>query len=253
MNTHMKAHFGEREINSILSKARIFNRQIGTLEVFTVNPFSCYIIELDNGVIYFTPADFQLDAEGSFTPELLEEISSRFQVNLNMSMLPFNAQSYRQRSRRVAGIVFSLIACSVLVLLFSWPEDIDPGQVPEPFRYTTVSIPEAKEAFRKKMAVREAANPLNFLISGGNWNAVSASKVIVEGKINSVATAVVFKNPTIRLTLHSKTGALIAKEKFTVPGLLRPDGQISFSHAVEDFYGKVENVVWEVLEVKIDK
>lgn len=119
----MEVHFGEREINSLLSKVRRFNRQIGAYETYRVNDFSCYTVRLDNGSIYFIPVDFYLDSEGSFTPEILEEISERFKESGEDAMRFQLYRSYLQRSRIVAGIVFGLAFILAFLLFYAWPDE----------------------------------------------------------------------------------------------------------------------------------
>ena len=74
----MQANYGANEINSLLSKVRIFNREIGTYEMFAITDSFDYAVKLSNGRINIKIEELQDDERDALTPERLTAIANRF-------------------------------------------------------------------------------------------------------------------------------------------------------------------------------
>jgi hypothetical protein len=74
----MQTNFGENEIKSILQKARIFNKNIGTYQLFAITDNFDYAVKLSNGKILIKIEEFQDDQRDALTPDRLTAIANRF-------------------------------------------------------------------------------------------------------------------------------------------------------------------------------
>lgn len=90
----MQANYSEKEIITLLQKVQIFNRSIGSYEMFAINNSFDYVIKLSNGTIYFKVSELKEDENGTISPETLDQISRRF--SNGSSGQQQNQQSYQQ-------------------------------------------------------------------------------------------------------------------------------------------------------------
>lgn len=74
----MKATFNEDDILSLLTKVKIFNHQIGTYQLFTINDSFNYVLKLTNGTIFFTIEELEANASETLNLEMLTAITRRF-------------------------------------------------------------------------------------------------------------------------------------------------------------------------------
>ncbi|ASS48353.1 MAG: hypothetical protein A3D31_08685 [Candidatus Fluviicola riflensis] len=74
----MQATFNESDIQSLLTKVKIFNHQIGTYELYTINDAFHYVVKLSNGTIFFTIEELQANAIETLNLEMLTAITRRF-------------------------------------------------------------------------------------------------------------------------------------------------------------------------------
>ncbi|MES2554525.1 MAG: hypothetical protein V4604_00160 [Bacteroidota bacterium] len=74
----MQATFNESDIQSLLTKVKIFNHQIGTYELYTINDTFHYILKLSNGTIFFTLEELEANARETLNLEMLTAITRRF-------------------------------------------------------------------------------------------------------------------------------------------------------------------------------
>src|SRR3989338_2285426 len=74
----MQATFNESDIQSLLTKVKIFNHQIGTYELYTINDAFHYVVKLSNGTIFFSIEELQANAIETLYLEMLTAITRRF-------------------------------------------------------------------------------------------------------------------------------------------------------------------------------
>ena len=74
----MKATLNEDDILSLLTKVKIFNHQIGTYQLFTINDSFNYVLKLTNGTIFFTIEELEANASETLNLEMLTAITRRF-------------------------------------------------------------------------------------------------------------------------------------------------------------------------------
>lgn len=74
----MQATFKESDIQSLLTKVKIFNHQIGSYERFTINDAFQYVVKLSNGTIFFTLEELDANATETLNLEMLTSITRRF-------------------------------------------------------------------------------------------------------------------------------------------------------------------------------
>lgn len=93
----MQANYSEKEIIALLQKVQIFNRSIGTYEMFAINNSFEYVVKLSNGTIYFKVSELQEDENGTILPETLDKISDRFSNGST------NQQQYHQSQQQATN------------------------------------------------------------------------------------------------------------------------------------------------------
>ncbi|ASS50175.1 MAG: hypothetical protein A3D31_11440 [Candidatus Fluviicola riflensis] len=92
----MQANYSEKEIISLLQKVQIFNRSIGSYEMFAINNSFDYVIKLSNGTIYFKVSELKDDENGTISPETLNQISQRFSNGSNQQQNQNSQQNQQQ-------------------------------------------------------------------------------------------------------------------------------------------------------------
>src|SRR3990167_8158333 len=97
----MQANYSEKEIISLLQKVQIFNRSIGSYEMFEINNSFDYVIKLSNGTIYFKVSELKDDENGTISPETLNQISQRFSNGSNQKQ----NQNINSQSRSSVNVV----------------------------------------------------------------------------------------------------------------------------------------------------
>lgn len=74
----MQATFNESDIQSLLTKVKIFNHQIGSYELYAINDAFQYVLKLSNGTIFFTLEELEANASETLNLEMLTAITRRF-------------------------------------------------------------------------------------------------------------------------------------------------------------------------------
>ncbi|MBK6834087.1 MAG: hypothetical protein IPG89_07355 [Bacteroidetes bacterium] len=72
----MQANYGTNEIQSLLQKVKIFNKEIGAFEIYAITENFDYAVKLNNGKILLKVEDLQDDERDALTPERLKLISN---------------------------------------------------------------------------------------------------------------------------------------------------------------------------------
>jgi hypothetical protein len=93
----MQANYSEKEIITLLQKVQIFNRSIGSHEMFAINSSFDYVVKLSNGTIYFKVSELKDDENGTISPETLNQISLRFSNGST------NQQQYHQSQQQAVN------------------------------------------------------------------------------------------------------------------------------------------------------
>jgi hypothetical protein len=120
----MEAKYSEKEIEALLQKVRIFNKDIGSYQMFAISENFDYVVKLSNGKILFKIEEIQMNESDELTPDLLNEMAKRF-ISSTENVKPHsdNTTNSKQNAstplkkkrkvniRRLIGIaVFTIIA-----------------------------------------------------------------------------------------------------------------------------------------------
>jgi len=109
---------------------------------------------------------------------------------------------------------------------------------------------ESYKLTRESLLKKEIKSPRNFLIIGGRDKRNILGQTVVKGTISNKATVAVFKDVSIKLSLYSKTRALLETDKETVFEVLQPGESKSFK--TKYFAPKgTDSVALEVLGAKV--
>lgn len=123
----MQATFNESDIQSLLTKVKIFNHQIGTYELYTINDAFQYVLKLSNGTIFFTLEELEANANEALNLEMLTAITRRFtpiitnneQINQPSNPTTENNGTKRSSNRPLLyTILLALIGLTIGVLAF---------------------------------------------------------------------------------------------------------------------------------------
>lgn len=128
----MQATFNESDIQSLLTKVKIFNHQIGTYELYTINDAFHYVVKLSNGTIFFTTEELEANASESLNLEMLTSITRRFtptsspdeSTKADSMILPANTVTENQNAKpssaknTLYAILLALIGLAIGVLAY---------------------------------------------------------------------------------------------------------------------------------------
>lgn len=241
----MQASYNEQNINALLQKLRIFNKAIGSYELFAINETFQYVVKLSNGRILLSLEDLQNDEKDSLTPERLAQIANSFKpttAKAEPTYIEPHEPTVVKRSNRnmylIAGIFLALVIISVIIYMSQNNTSFD-----------DYSISPAATYQDKVMSVEdiERSDPSNFLTAQASYNQnFLGNKIKVNGSIINKATVASYKDAVIRITYYSKTNTALTTSEHTIYEALPPTSTVSFDLKVDN-YKDVTSIGVEVI------
>ena len=105
----------------------------------------------------------------------------------------------------------------------------------------------------KKMTVAEIerSRPTDFLSADGTYREnLLGDKLKVDGVIRNSATAVSYKDATVRVTYYSKTKTNLGSEDYTIWEVFPPNHTKNFQLKIKN-YSNVKSIGWEVIDADV--
>ncbi len=243
----MQANYGEKEIESLLQKVKIFNKNIGTYQIFAITENFDYTIRLSNGRIVFRIEDLQDDEKDILTPDQLQEIANRFvfsssEMNQDKQVNQQKTNSNVQASPQKKGIGKTISIITVVFIIFIIGFLV--------MNNTNSGYGSEDKTYREKvMTIEEIehSQPTNFLFADGTYKEnFWGDKIKVNCVIKNRATIASYKDATVRITYYTKTKTELGSKDYTIYEVFPPNS----SKIVElkiDKYKNVDSIGWEVI------
>jgi hypothetical protein len=241
----MQSNFGEAEINSLLKKVRLFNRDIGDYEMFAITASFEYAVKLTNGKIFFTIDELQDDQSDALTAEKLAVIAKRFNSGpasepKATSKLEAKEEAHEQIQKersffslRTISLILGLIIIFVVIIRLVNQSNRDS-------KYKTYE--------EKKMTVEEMekADPQKFLSASGTYRETffgDSFKLNVVVKNN--ATVASYKDVVIRVNYFAKSKTVLGTKDYKIYEIFQPHSERTVKLKIENFKD-VESIGWNV-------
>ena len=282
----MKATFNEDDILSLLTKVKIFNHQIGTYQLFTINDSFNYVLKLTNGTIFFTIEELEANASETLNLEMLTAITRRFapkesdqekmnRIDQEIPLTGAKKTIQNQPTTKISTyrilirvLILALIGLAIGVLVFylvqlnssstnhSYQPDYDelPQSNDELQNEADYNEPLQKtdEELRQEKKQREQSNPLEYITAEIRWRPTLLSNIVVTGRIYNNASEATYKNVQMHVRILTETGYELGEHYFTVTEFIEPNHSKSFEYRAEGYYGKAGDVELEVMDSEVE-
>ncbi len=253
----MQAKYGENEIESLLKKVRIFNKEIGSYQIHAITENFDYVVKLSNGRISLNIEDLQDDDNDDLTPERLEAIANRFvpsdkeaasnaeqQSDKASSQESVSVRKAKPKNKRSTIRILFIILILLFIILGGkfLLDNIN-------YRGKTDSEGKYKE---KVMTVEEIerSQPSEFLSVGGTYRETFlGDKFKVYCEFSNTATIVTYKDAVLRFTYYSKTNSIIGTKDYTVYESFPPGTNKSVELKIDN-YKNVNSIGWELIRAE---
>jgi hypothetical protein len=282
----MKATFNEEDIQSLLTKVKIFNHQIGTYQLFTINDSFNYVLKLTNGTIFFTIEELEANASETLNLEMLTAITRRFKPKTvppiveayeddalpneskkqpaltEMNKKAGNRTLFRALIISVIGLaLFALVVFVIQGLNSSLSNNNDQpdfeeqlqtyDQSPNEVEYNE---PEQKtdEELRQELLEREQSNPTEYVSAEVSWRRNFFDNVVVTGRIYNNASEATYKNVRLRVKILTETGYELGEHDYTLTEFIEPKDSKSFEFKAVGYYGKAGDLKYEIVNVEVE-
>lgn len=247
----MQANYGENEMKSLLQKVRIFNKDIGSYQMFVITDNFDYAVKLSNGRILFRLEELQDDERDALTAERLQAIANRFTSSMQtttqqqtVSPQPqpqTTLQTQTPKKKRSVGKTILIIVIVLIILIggLVFLNEINRGGN----GYGSGSYQE------KVMTVEEIerSQPTNFLTASGYYNEnFWGDKLKVHGTITNSATVASYKDAVVRITYYSKTKTELGSKDYTIYEVFPPHSTKNFELKIDN-YKDVNSIGWDVV------
>lgn len=252
----MQVSYGEEEIKKLLSKVKIFNNQIGTYKLYTVNESFSYFVMLSNGKIIISMDDLITSEEETITEQQLKEIAGSFVSNdnslsstLEKKEVPIEKEKVNSKLKRPIAKVFKFLRIFLIViLLLGLASYIIIQKYPYLFkreavlyevhkfnenvaeinRTTQQAKPKTELQLKQELYRKEKANPTKY-IDGEIKNRKNLVGLrIFEGDLSNTATLIGVKNITLKIEALAKTGYVLETREYVITEFIDPQGTTPF-------------------------
>jgi hypothetical protein len=235
----MQANYGENEIKSLLQKVKIFNRDIGTYQIFAITDNFDYVVKLSNGKILFKLEELQDDGMDALTAERLQAIATRFvsstapttsqqQTTTQSKQTTPQTQPTKKKSSIGKQVLITIIVLIVIISGLIFINNIN---------YSNSGYNSGSSYEEKIMTIEEIerSQPTNFLSANGTYNEnFWGDKIKIQGRIKNSATVAIYKDAVIKVIYYSKTKTVLGSENYTIYEVFSP-------HSTKNFELKVTN------------
>ena len=249
----MQVNYGENEIKSVLQKAKIFNSNIGSYQLFVIDSNFDYAVKLSNGKIIIKIEELQDDEREALTPERLTAIAKRFvssnpeiksQVQETVSKpINNNQPSTQVQKKKGKGMMWAFIGVGALALAivigfaiknqnngYSSPPSLD-SQLNSDNNYTA-PIEKTPEELKQELLMQEIQNPMSYLTVSYKLDVkvhlLRESEDIINGTIYNSATMATFKDVVVNIKFLTNTDALLDTKQYTLYEYVQPNGSKTF-------------------------
>jgi hypothetical protein len=251
----MQADYGENELRSVLLKAKIFNKNIGSYQRFVITENFDYAVLLSNGRILIKWEDLQDDERDALTPERLKAIADRFtsstpEAKVQPKATVTNTSSTKleapKKKTNALGIVLTCIGAVGAILIISLiindhnkqGSGIVPGNTDQ-------------QTYQEKVmtvAEIERSQPTNFLSADGTYREnFWGDKLKVSCKITNKATVASYKDAIVRVTYYTKTKTVLGTKDYTVYEVFSPTSTKTVELKIDN-YKDVASIGWDVIK-----
>lgn len=237
----MEAKFNEESIKALIQKVRIFNKDIGTYQMYAITENFDYAVKITNGRLTIRLEDLQGDENDTITPERLKAIADSFKSDTanatsaepvkTVESKPIQPPIEKPKKSNYKTLVFAgLIAILIILVLVAQNQKSSPEES---------SSPVSNETYQEKvMSVEEMerAEPVKFLHAEAQYNEnFWGNKIKIRGKITNSATTATFKDATIRITYYSKTNTELGSTENTIYETLPPTSSVNFELKIDNY------------------
>jgi len=249
----MQINYGENEIKSLLSKLKIFNKEIGNYQIFAITENFDYAIKLSNGKLLIKVEDLQDDQNDALTPERLQAIASRF-ASSNTKTQPLSqtqskavpsvtTQTKPSKTKSSVGKIILFISLGIVIVLSAFVilTNTNTG--------SGSTYPASETYHEKVMTVEEIehANPTDFLTADGTYKETFwGDKIKVNCVITNKATVATYKDPVVRITYYSKSKTNLGTKDYTIYEVFPPHSEKTVALKIEN-YKDVNSIGWSVV------
>tara|TARA_Y100001934_G_C12362185_1_gene781375 strand:+ start:867 stop:1634 length:768 start_codon:yes stop_codon:yes gene_type:complete len=253
----MQANYGENEIKSLLQKVRIFNKDIGSYEVFAITDNFDYAVKLSNGRVLLKIEELQDDERDALTPERLTEIANRFvsSTGQKTNTGQQNTQATQQstpapketvlKKKNKTGKTILIIA----IVLFGIFATI---KVVNNMNYGGSGYNSGDTYQEKVMTVEEIerSQPINFLSADGTYREnFWGDKFKVSCTITNTATVATYKDAVVRVTYYTKTKTVLGSNDYTVYETFPPTSTKTVEFKIDN-YKNVNSIGWDIINAE---
>jgi hypothetical protein len=259
----MQVSYGEEEIKKLLSKVKIFNNQIGTYKLYTVNESFSYFVMLSNGKIIISMDDLIASEEETITEQTLKEIATSFVSNdssdsnkSEIEPITIKSQQDIKKSKTRLSRVLNVIRISLIVIillglvgyfvlqqypyLFKREAVLNEvhkfnENVAEINRTTQQAKPKTELQLKQELYRKEKANPTKY-IDGEIKNRKNLVGLrVFEGDFTNTATLIGVKNITLKIEALAKTGYVLETRKYVITEFIDPQTTTSFKLKTDEW------------------
>lgn len=282
----MKATFNEEDIQSLLTKVKIFNHQIGTYQLFTINDSFNYVLKLTNGTIFFTIEELEANASETLNLEMLTAITRRFKPKTTQPIVedyedeapveeskkqPIVTETKSKSGNRtlVRALIISVIGLALFALVVVVIQGLNSSltnnnyqpdyeeqlptydQSPDEVDYNE-PVQKTDEELRRELLEREQSNPMDYITSEVSWRRNFFDNVVVTGRIYNNASEATYKNVRLHVKILTETGYELGDHHYTVTEFFEPNHSKSFEFRAVGNYRKVGDLKCELVEVEVE-
>ncbi len=246
----MQANYGETEIKSLLSKVKIFNKEIGAYQAFAITEDFDYVVKLSNGNLQLKIEELKDNEIEAITPAQLIVISNRFistnSKNNNQAVSNSSSQITQQKNnipKKKNGVLKSILVIVLIVLSI----------VCGIYFSNNINVSEenvTSQAYSEQVLTIEEyewSQPTNFLFANGTYSEnFWGNKIKVNCEIANNATVATYKDVVVRITYFTKTKSVIGTKEYTIYEVFPPKTSKAISLKIEN-YKDVKSISWEVI------
>ncbi len=267
----MQINYGAEEIKKLLSKIKIFNNQIGTYKLFSVNESFTYFVMVSNGKLIITMDDLIASEEETITEQKLKEIAATFVSNdssdsnkseiepsATMKIEPsatMNQQEIKKSKSRFAKVLNVLRISLIIIILLGLAGYFVLQQYPylfkrevalyeiHKFNENVAEINQSENAAKPKTELelkqelyrKEKANPTKY-IEGEIKNRKNLVGLrVFEGDLSNTATLIGVKNITLKIEALAKTGYVLESRNYVITEFIDPQATTSFKLKTDEW------------------
>lgn len=246
----MQANYGETEIKALLQKVKIFNKEIGSYQVFAITENFDYAVKLSNGRILLKLEELQDDERDALTPDRLTAIANRFISSTSQtttqekttSPLPKTPpQTEIPKKKSGFGKTVIIIAIALIVVvgglaIFNNINNSGDYGSGDSYQEKVMTVEEI-----------ERSQPTNFLSADGTYRKTFwGDKIKVNCVITNKAKVATYKDVVVRITYYIKTKTELGSKEYSIYEVFPPNSTKTVKLKIDN-YKDVNSIGWDVI------